>query len=306
MPYTENLCKNPMHSWKYKLGGTSIQNRENIEKIISKINSTLDCNHLPVKSWYYHKRRDNDKQFSGIICHKDRSVICFRINPATFDFNDNEIIRGKRWFFAEAKEARINIIPKNFPLIMDCLSHAYDESAHTASQNSEPLGIPPQENRGSRMISPSTPFSNETAIIKTLHACEDHIYWIDKYFSRKGLEWLNDSLEDNKVKTVKILVANNRKRPKLIKNLRESFKKFRSENKEKGILCELRVIIDDRLASNIHDRWIITKNTTYNVPSTDVIARGQYSEIKGDANRPDFEAWWDQSLDIIDKWNELE
>ena len=54
-----------------------------------------------------------------------------------------------------------------------------------------------------------------------------------------------------------------------------------------------------------HDRWIITKNTTYNLQSIDVIARCQFSEIKKDAKRPDFEEWWNSSIDIIDDWNEI-
>ena len=125
----EILCKQETNSWKYKLGWTSIQNRKNIEELISKIESNFDCNPLAFKSWYFHKRTDNNKQFSGIICNKNNSLLCFRIEPSSFKITDNRIIRGKRWFFPEGKEGRIEILPQNHDLIMKCLFHAYDISS---------------------------------------------------------------------------------------------------------------------------------------------------------------------------------
>ncbi len=89
----------------------------------------LDCNPLASKSWYYHKRKDNNKQFSGIICHKNNSLLCFRMESSSFDIDDSRIILGKRWFFSEGKEGRIEIIPENYDLIMKCLSYAYDVSS---------------------------------------------------------------------------------------------------------------------------------------------------------------------------------
>lgn len=116
--------KSETSSWKYKMSWTSIKNRKNIEGLIIKIESTLECQPLAVKSWYYHKRKDNNKQFSGIICHKDHSLMCFRVEPKSFDITDSRIISGKRWFFSEGNEKRIEIIPENYDLIMKCLDYA--------------------------------------------------------------------------------------------------------------------------------------------------------------------------------------
>jgi hypothetical protein len=74
---------------------------------------------------------------------------------------------------------------------------------------------------------------------------------------------------------------------------------------KKNINCELRVM-NNKLGSDIHDRWIISKNNCFNLPSSDVIARGQFSEVKSTSNKPPFEKWWDDSLDIITNWNEIE
>ena len=121
----EILCQDETLSWKYKLGWTSIQNRKNIEEIISKIESSFDCQPVAFKSWYYHNKKSSNKQFSGIMCHKDRSVICFRVDPSSFSFADERIIHGKRWFFSEGKEKRIEIIPENYELILKCLDYSY-------------------------------------------------------------------------------------------------------------------------------------------------------------------------------------
>ena len=63
---------------------------------------------------------------------------------------------------------------------------------------------------------------------------------------------------------------------------------------------------DSKLKSSIHDRWIISKDNSFNIPSPDVVARGQYSEVKRTENRPPFDDWWDMSLDLIDDWNRIQ
>jgi hypothetical protein len=78
------------------------------------------------------------------------------------------------------------------------------------------------------------------------------------------------------------------------KKIRTIFKELKSD----GVECELRVIIDNKLNADIHDRWIISENICYNMPSTDTIARGQYSEVKRTANFPPFNEWWGKSKDI--------
>lgn len=122
------------------------------------------------------------------------------------------------------------------------------------------------------LISPEKPFSNKVIIWNTIKSCEGYIYWIDKYFSKEG----------------------------------HLFKDFRSEMKNDQIFCEMRVIVDSKLKSSIHDRWLISKNNSFNIPSPDVVARGQYSEVKITHNIPPFDEWWNKSLDMIDDWNKLQ
>lgn len=153
----------------------------------------------------------------------------------------------------------------------------------------------------SKLISPEKPFTNKKYFGDMIKSCRKYIYWVDKYFSKFGLELLSDSLEFQKVKNIKILMSID----KINEKLKDSFKDFKRELKNKGITCELRVILDKILDSSIHDRWIISDNLCLNLPSTDTLARGQFSEIKKTSTRPPFSEWWGKSKDIIADWNEI-
>jgi hypothetical protein len=144
-----------------------------------------------------------------------------------------------------------------------------------------------------KLISPGKSFSNKKTIRHIINSCEKHIYWIDKYFSKVGLDWLSESLNIEKVKEIKILMS----LEKVDKIILSLYKDFKKELKNSGVNCELRVI-DSKLNTNIHDRWIISENLCYNIPSTDTIARGQYSEVKRTVNFPPFKEWWEKSKDI--------
>ena len=140
-------------------------------------------------------------------------------------------------------------------------------------------------------ISPTTPFTNKIVILDVIKFCEGYIYWIDKYFSSVGLKLLSQALDNKKVKQVKILTSVD----KVDEKLKDLFKDFKQELKNKGIFCEMKVIADNKVKSNIHDRWIISKHKCFNVPSTDTLARGQYSEVKETTNKPPFAEWWVKS-----------
>lgn len=152
------------------------------------------------------------------------------------------------------------------------------------------------------LISPSNPFTNRIIFVNTLKSCDDYIYWVDKYFSKKGLELLAESVSD-KINEIKIITSID----KVDKSFRSLFKDFKKEMVNKNISCELKVIIDSKIKSSIHDRFIITKYDSYNIPSPDIIARGQLSEISKSGNKEElkkeFNDLWEKSKDIIQDWN---
>lgn len=107
-------------------------------------------------------------------------------------------------------------------------------------------------------IAPSTPFDNKMAIIKAIEKCQDHIYWIDKYFSKEGLALLREYLDYENVSNIKILTSN--------KVVNDGFKSLSKDLirqlKENGIELEVR-IMDKNVYGAIHDRYIVTKKSCF-------------------------------------------
>lgn len=156
------------------------------------------------------------------------------------------------------------------------------------------------------LIKPGNPFSNKISFINLLESCSEYIYWVDKYFSRMGLELLSQSIEKEKINDIKIIMAID----KVDEGFKNLFKDFKKEMSNKEIICELRVIIDTKTKNLIHDRFLISKYDSYNIPSPDTIARGQLSEISKSQNKAklseEFNNLWEDSKDIITEWNKIE
>jgi len=123
------------------------------------------------------------------------------------------------------------------------------------------------------IITDSTPFSNRLAFQSTIASCSDMIYWLDKYFTTKGMEVLYGAKND--IKDIKIIMAIE----KVSKEFRRVFKDFKREMELKGITVVLKVMVDPKVKRSVHDRFIISKYDAFNIPSPDTIARGQLSEI---------------------------
>ncbi|MBI4154733.1 DUF262 domain-containing protein [Candidatus Woesearchaeota archaeon] len=154
------------------------------------------------------------------------------------------------------------------------------------------------------LITPENPFTNKLIFLNTLNKCDGYIYWVDKYFSKKGLELLSETA-NNKIKEIKIVMSIE----KADETFRSTFKDFKKEMSNKGITCEIKIIVDSKIKSSIHDRFIVSKYEAYNIPSPDVMARGQLSEISKSNNRENlytqFNNLWKNSRDIIQDWNKI-
>ncbi|MCK4829551.1 hypothetical protein KA005_78220 [bacterium] len=154
------------------------------------------------------------------------------------------------------------------------------------------------------IIAPTTPYSNIKCLWECIRKCKEHIHWIDKHFSTKGLEPLSDELDGNIVKEVKILLGN---RSNInYEKLRRDFKRFSEEMGNRGIKADCRVICDSQLLGNIHGRWILGKNIYFNIPPINSIYKGQFDEIKETKNIPPLDNWWKKALDIINNWEQIE
>lgn len=153
-------------------------------------------------------------------------------------------------------------------------------------------------------ISPTTPFTNIKHLREILRNCEDYLWWFDKHFSRKGLEPLVEELDGNKVNDVRILLSINSS-DNFVK-LHSDYKRFKSEMEIRGINLSCKIIIDKDLINEIHGRWIMSKSFCYKVPPLNSLFMGQYDEIVKIKTRPTFNEWWNNSLDLVADWDEIQ
>ncbi len=155
------------------------------------------------------------------------------------------------------------------------------------------------------LITPQSPYTNTKHLKDIIKAQYGEIKWVDKYFSVVGLDLISESISessDSKISSVKIITSIN----KVDHKIREKFKTLKEELSYRGVNAEMRVILDSELKNSLHDRWLITESGTYNIPSTDTLRVGQYSEIKKTDSQLPFSDWWNQSLDLILDWNRIE
>lgn len=154
-----------------------------------------------------------------------------------------------------------------------------------------------------KMITPETPFSNENHMIETISGCEGYIHWMDKYFNKNGLNLLSKGLQTSKVKEIKIITTLSSDPNE---ELRKSFIKLKEELKNKGISIELRILSDKNLLNQLHNRFLFSAGICYDLPSPDIISRGQISSItRVDGSKINFQKYWSKSLDILKKWNKI-
>lgn len=142
------------------------------------------------------------------------------------------------------------------------------------------------------IISASKPFTNIIALRRLIRSCEERIDWCDQHFSRRALEDLAFvlSAEPSSIRLIRILSG-----PANVTGpARRDWRRFKEEMMGYGIDTEWRVKSD----RGIHDRFIMDKNSAYNVPPVNAIYEGQYSEILPTPNRPPFEEWWANGVPI--------
>ena len=110
---------------------------------------------------------------------------------------------------------------------------------------------------------------------------------------------MSDVVDGNQLNEIKILLG---KTSNVNKRMKNDFVRFKKEMEIRGIKTECRVIVDNNLYHDIHDRWIISKDIVLNLPPINSIYKGQYSEIKKTEQIPPFNDWWGRGKDIIEDW----
>ena len=153
----------------------------------------------------------------------------------------------------------------------------------------------------STQTSPDTKFSNVRMLRNRVELCNGDFYWVDKYFGIKDFEIIMDGTTDTNVETINILIS----KQKADEKMKSDFKPFKKEiEKNRNIQCTMKVMSHETL-NEIHDRYLIGSNITYNIVSGDVARRGLTGDIL-ECSRPDIERWWSDSFDILLEWNKFQ
>lgn len=108
-------------SWKDKMTIASEENRKNVMQIIKEIEQLGVTGSEQGRNYRFDvKDGINKTKTAAIICNKDTATVVIRINPDTFDIEDDRIrhVKGS-WFFKN--EARISLVPENFGIILRCI-----------------------------------------------------------------------------------------------------------------------------------------------------------------------------------------
>lgn len=159
---------------------------------------------------------------------------------------------------------------------------------------------PKEKEFKSVMIEPEKPYTNIKHLSKIIRDSDDFLDWFDPYFTTNGFDVLLDS-ENESVKKIRILSGTKQTN----KKLRDKFLRFRGEMLKNGVEVQFRVLIDKSI-HDVHDRWLLSKNKKFNLPSLNTIYRGQYSEIKETTNSFPFEKYWEKGKDIVNEWSVIE
>lgn len=139
----------------------------------------------------------------------------------------------------------------------------------------------------SAMISPRTPYSNVARLRKVLRRQSGVVTWADPHFGARAFEELVDELDPTKVTELRILSkgAENVVTAKSFKD----YERFREEMALKGIVVEWRV---DAPGTDWHDRFLVDKNGSFNMPPINNLFQNQHSEILPGHEVPPVHEWW--------------
>ena len=67
----------------------------------------------------------------------------------------------------------------------------------------------------------------------------------------------------------------------------------------------MRILINKNTLQELHDRYLLSKNKSFIIPSPDVVSRNQLSSIKETNSNIPFEEYRNEGIDLISDWNKI-
>jgi hypothetical protein len=183
--------------------------------------------------------------------------------------------------------------PKRFRALLQVLNDvsiiAYSKQQQTVRiVEPMPVAEAPNEEPSIRIIEPDLPFQNVRHLRETLRQCNNYIWWAEPHFTKKIFESLHDEADATKIRQIRLLTGP-------VQEGLNDYKRFKAEMDALGITIEWRFV--ETRDRDWHDRYIVTRGKAWNVPPTNTLYKGDYSEITI-TMVPPFEAWWAQGTPV--------
>jgi len=144
-------------------------------------------------------------------------------------------------------------------------------------------------------MDPERPFTSLTSVFSLVESLKGSVQILDKDINEGVFKFLI-RLDDDRVDSVQILGGKSHFSP----GLRDGYKAFKDELKNRGIAVEYR-ILDDSDARKIHDRYLIAQDVVFNTPPWNIIHRklGDIIKIDGKGKRKYFNKCWSRATNIL-------
>ena len=325
VPQVVNQCRTSLYSQVFSELNTASNAKYLAILSIIALNGCKDWNTglTPQNTEKHDKDHIFPKAYQDQLSHGAKKYINSILNMSWQSKNTNQKIKGAK-DPASLIDGLIKVQYDNneneFKKILK--THYIDEKCYESLKNNDFLGFIDQRDQLIKqaiadrigldfsepiysVIQPQTPFSNGLVYKSNINRITGHLHIIDKYFNSIGLEVLNSSVNFELVKEIKILGSVNL----VDEGFRNYFKKFKKELENSGVNSEIRIIMDKQDFRNIHDRFYIGNNISFNAVSPDTMKRGQLSELTTSNNtdilEQQFIGFWMNAPDLIGDWNKL-
>lgn len=124
------------------------------------------------------------------------------------------------------------------------------------------MGQVEEQDQDSYRVTHRTPYSNIKRLRRAIRACDGDLLWVAMDFSKKGLEPLSDEVTGERFTLVRILCGPDNVTHKLCSD----FERFEEEMGNQGIVVDLRVMTNYDHLDKLHDRWMLSDGSSWNVP----------------------------------------
>ena len=165
-------------------------------------------------------------------------------------------------------------------------------------------------------ISPTKPgkrLENRYKLRIIIRNCTGFLFWDDPFFDKELFDFMDELIENDSIKEIRLLGSITKQG--FSNDFLEDFKKISKEFSEKDKKIHFKIETVDK-NRNFHNRYIITSEFMYDLPSISEFNRGRtasfsYSETDSIEYKDisnEYEKWWNSNtaFDLILDWEKIQ